>query len=61
MGCSHPNILRGADGVLRCLTCKQAVEEAEPTTVNTGSRKIGFNAEPEKKPVKRTTKKKTEA
>jgi hypothetical protein len=54
-------MLRGADGVLRCLTCKQAVEEAEPPTVNAGSRKIGFNAEPEKKPVKRTTKKKTEA
>jgi hypothetical protein len=54
-------MLRGADGVLRCLTCKQAVEEAEPSTVNDGGRKIGFNAEPEKKPVKRTTKKKTEA
>lgn len=49
MECSHPNLLRGADGVLRCLTCGQAVEEAKP------------EAEPEKKPVKRTAKKKAEA
>ena len=46
--CSHPNLLHGADGVLRCLTCGQAVEEAELPTVNAGGRKIGFNAEPEK-------------
>lgn len=59
MSCSHPNILRGADGVLRCLTCKQAVTEPEPPTVNASGRKIGFEAE--KKPPRRTTKKKTEA
>jgi hypothetical protein len=50
MGCSHPNILRGADGVLRCLTCKQAVEPI-PTKAE---------AEPEKKPAKRTRKAKAD-
>lgn len=47
MACSHPNQLRGADGVLRCLTCGQAVE---PKPIQT-------EAEPEKKPAKRTREK----
>lgn len=51
MECSHPNLLRGADGVLRCLTCGQAVEPIP----------IKAEVEPEKKPAKRTAKKKTEA
>jgi hypothetical protein len=59
LNCSHPNLLRDANGVLRCLTCKQAVTETEPPTVNASGRKIGFEAEAEK--PKRTRKKKAEA
>ena len=50
MECSHPNLLHGADGVLRCLACGQAVEPI-PTKAD---------AEPEKKPAKRTRKAKAD-
>ena len=58
MICSHPNILRGADGVLRCLTCGADVEAPEPPTVNVSGRKIGFDADADK--PKRARKKKSE-
>ena len=47
--CSYPNQIRGADGVLRCLTCGQTVE------------KIKQDVEPEKKPVPKRTTRKTKA
>ena len=49
MECSHPNQIRGSDGVLRCLTCGQAVEPI-PTKAE---------AEPEKKPAPKRTRKRT--
>lgn len=61
MNCSHPNILRGADGVLRCMSCGADVEAPEPPTVNASGRKIGFEAETEKPKRTRTTRKKAEA
>lgn len=49
MECSHPNQIRGSDGVLRCLTCGQAVEPIPARA----------EAEPEKKPVKKPAPKRT--
>ena len=53
MACDHLKMVRGADGVLRCMDCGEALDRPE-----------GLEKKPEpgeKKPAKRTTRKKAEA
>ncbi len=53
MACDHLKLVRGADGVLRCMDCGEALDRPE-----------GLEKKPEpeeKKPAKRTGRKKAEA
>ena len=52
MTCEHRKLVRGADGVLRCMDCGAALDRPEGTEKE---------AEKTEKPAKRTTRKKTEA
>ena len=56
MQCSHPNQIRGADGMMWRLTCGQPVETVEVSNIRGETREvvIGVEEVPEKKPEKRT-------